>query len=49
MDSSVVAVFAARCNQFMKPGNDYSKELQFKALEASAAADEEASVLRQGS
>ena len=30
-------------------GNDYSKELQFKALEASSANDERSSVLRQGS
>jgi len=29
-------------------GNDYSKELQFKALEASSAEDERASVLREG-
>ena len=29
-------------------GNDYSKELQFRALEATSAEDERVSVFRQG-
>lgn len=41
-----IAVFAVAN---ISAGNDYSKQLQFKALEASTAEDQRCSVLRQGS
>ena len=41
-----IAVFAV---SNIAAGNDYSKQLQFLALEASSAKDERCSVLRQGS
>jgi magnesium-transporting ATPase (P-type) len=34
---------------FISAGNDYTKQLQFRALEASSANDERTSVLREGS
>jgi magnesium-transporting ATPase (P-type) len=40
-----IAVFLVA---FISAGNDYSKEIQFKALEASSADDERASALRDG-
>ena len=41
-----IAVFAVAN---ISAGNDYSKQLQFKALEASTAEDQRCSVLREGS